>query len=139
MAAVDLPPPPLQQPFLDGVHVSALWGSWLTAVAARLGGPSDKVEAAWQAAAAAAPAGTQIVAVGGLHVGGDLTGNVAVAFYRALTTVAALPTAGIGEGDWAYALDGRKAGEAAGAGTGVPVWFSNGAWCAVDSGAAVAA
>ena len=32
------------------------------------------------------------------------------------------------EGQWAFALDGRKTGEGAGAGTGVPCYFSNGSW-----------
>lgn len=32
------------------------------------------------------------------------------------------------EGQWAFALDGRKVGEGAGAGTGVPCYFSNGQW-----------
>ena len=41
-------------------------------------------------------------------------------------TVATLPAGS--EGMQAYATDGRKAGEAAGLGTGVPVYFSNGIW-----------
>lgn len=32
------------------------------------------------------------------------------------------------EGQWAFALDGRKTGEGAAAGTGVPCYFSNGQW-----------
>jgi len=40
--------------------------------------------------------------------------------------VASLPV-GI-EGQLAYALDGRKIGEGSGAGTGVPVFYSNGFW-----------
>jgi len=55
-----------------------------------------------------------------------------------VTCQANLPSSAA-EGDWAYALNGRKTGEAAGAGTGVPCWRSNGAWIAVDSGAAVTA
>lgn len=41
-------------------------------------------------------------------------------------TYAQLPTAY--NGSTAYCTNGRKVGEAAGAGTGVPVYFSNGAW-----------
>jgi hypothetical protein len=74
-----------------------------------------------------------------LQIGGALGGNVALAFYVTLTAVAALPaTATVG--DWAYAVDGRKAGEGAGSGTGTPVfWDKSGHWIALDSGAAVAA
>lgn len=43
------------------------------------------------------------------------------------TTVAVLGTSGV-EGQLSYATDGRKVGEGSGSGTGVPVYFSNGAW-----------
>jgi hypothetical protein len=42
-------------------------------------------------------------------------------------TVAVLGSSGV-EGQIAYATNGRKVGEGSGAGTGVPVYFSNGAW-----------
>jgi hypothetical protein len=51
--------------------------------------------------------------------------------------VASLPNNPI-EGQFAYAANGRKVGEAAGAGTGVPVYFSNGAWRVFSTDAAVA-
>ncbi len=56
------------------------------------------------------------------------TGNIAVkALLSAATyTVAALPAGP--NGAIAFAVDGRKAGEAAGAGTGVLAVFSNGSW-----------
>jgi hypothetical protein len=52
-------------------------------------------------------------------------------------TVALLP-AGV-EGAITYATNGRKVGEGAGLGTGVPVYFSNGAWRVFSTDAAVAA
>lgn len=42
-------------------------------------------------------------------------------------TVAALGSNGV-EGQIAYATNGRKTGEGSGAGTGVPVYFSQGVW-----------
>lgn len=53
-------------------------------------------------------------------------------------TVAALPS-NANPGQTAYASNGRKAGEGAGAGTGVPVYYSNGAWRVYSTDAAVAA
>jgi hypothetical protein len=50
--------------------------------------------------------------------------------------VAALPTTPI-TGQLAYATNGRKVGEGAGAGTGVPVYYSNGAWRVYSTDAAV--
>lgn len=107
------------------------------ALVSRTGGESDKVDAAHTLAIGAVPQGTQVVAGGGLQVGGALGGNVGVALYAAIALTAYLPTTGVVEGDWAYALDGRKPGEAAGAGTGVPVWRSRSSWYAVSSGAVV--
>lgn len=52
--------------------------------------------------------------------------------------VAALPVSPT-EGTFAFATDGRKVGETAGHGTGVPVYFSNGAWRVFSTDAAVAA
>ena len=104
----------------------------------RLGGQTDKAEAAYSAASAAAPATTEVVAGAGLQQGGQLAGNVAIELYAAMTDVASLPTSA-NVGDWAYALDGCKAGEGSGSGTGVPVWWSQTGWYAVDSGALVSA
>jgi hypothetical protein len=139
MASVPLSPPPSKTPLTDRSNRPAVeWAAWFNAVFNRLGGGTDKVDAAYQTAAAAAPRTTQVVAVGGLHAGGALNeNNVAVAFYRAIALAANLPTTGASDGDWAYAVDGRKPGEGAGAGTGVPVWWTKGAWYAVTSGAAV--
>jgi hypothetical protein len=52
-------------------------------------------------------------------------------------TVANLPAATAG--DVAFASNGRKAGEGAGSGTGVLVFYDGTAWRAVDTGATVAA
>lgn len=53
------------------------------------------------------------------------------------STVAALPTGA--EGQMLYATDGRKVGEGAGSGTGVPVYFSSGQWRVFSTDAAVTA
>ncbi|HEY2051205.1 MAG TPA: hypothetical protein VGH03_17840 [Caulobacteraceae bacterium] len=139
MAPAPLPSPPFSVSLTDAQGiVSRAWQNWLQSVQNRLGGQSDKVDAAYQAAKGAAAASAEVVAGAGLQGGGRIGPNAALGLYLAVTSVANLPTSA-GEGDWAYALDGRKAGEAAGSGTGVPCWRSNGAWMAVDSGAAVAA
>jgi hypothetical protein len=52
-------------------------------------------------------------------------------------TVAALPTGTTG--DLAYATNGRKVGEGVGAGTGVPVYFSNAQWRVFSTDAQVLA
>jgi hypothetical protein len=55
-------------------------------------------------------------------------------------TVSTLPTGGIvSEGVQAYATNGRKVGEGAGSGTGVPVYFSNGQWRVYSTDAQVQA
>lgn len=54
-----------------------------------------------------------------------------------LFTVALLPTSP-SSGQMAFASNGRKVGEGAGVGTGVPVYFSNGAWRVYSTDAAVA-
>jgi len=54
-------------------------------------------------------------------------------------TVANLPTTGVAAGLLAYASNGRKAGEGAGAGTGVLVFRDGANWIAVDTGAPVTA
>jgi hypothetical protein len=53
-------------------------------------------------------------------------------------TVAVLGSAGV-EGQVAYATNGRKTGEGSGAGTGVPVYFSNGEWRVYSTDAQVQA
>jgi hypothetical protein len=52
--------------------------------------------------------------------------------------VANLPSKNPLPGQTAYATNGRKVGEGAGAGTGVPVYFSNGAWRVYSTDAPVA-
>ena len=90
---------------------------------------------------AAVPKVTEVVAGSGLHAGGALQGNIGIALYRRIGTVASFPTTGNSAGDMAYALDGRKPGEGAGVGTGVPCFWTpgtpNGFWIAVTSGATV--
>lgn len=61
-------------------------------------------------------------------------GNFAVA---ALPTTTGLKT--LGKGDMAFATNGRKDGEGAGAGTGVPVFYDGTGWKSVTTGAAVTA
>jgi hypothetical protein len=137
VAATPVSAPPFSVPLTDTQgYVSRAWQPVLQALFARTGGVFDKVEAAYAAAQAAAPASAEVVAGAGLQGGGQVGPNVGVSMYLAVTDVSGLP-ASAAEGDWAYALNGRKTGEAAGAGTGVPCWRSNGAWVAVDSGAAV--
>jgi hypothetical protein len=54
-------------------------------------------------------------------------------------TVANLPSSPVPtEGTIAFASNGRKAGELAGQGTGVPVYFSHGAWRVFSTDVAVA-
>jgi hypothetical protein len=112
--------------------------AFLRALLRRTGDRDDKIDAAHALASAAVPQGTEVVAAGGLQNGGALGGNVGLALYRTKDAVANLPTSAVSEGDWAYALDGRKPGEGAGVGTGVPVIFSQGSWVSAYSGAAVA-
>ncbi|MDH0871790.1 hypothetical protein [Agrobacterium pusense] len=54
-------------------------------------------------------------------------------------TVAALPTTGISAGATAYASNGRKVSEGAGAGTGVMVYYSTGQWRRFSDDSVVAA
>lgn len=63
----------------------------------------------------------------------DVAGLIRAGSY----TVATLPTGVVGA--LAYATNGRKVGEASGAGTGVIVYYSNGAWRRLSDDAAVAA
>ena len=66
------------------------------------------------------PQTRQVLGAGGLQNGGGLDVNLGLTLYRSIDALANLPTVAISEGDWAYALDGRKPGEGSGAGTGVP-------------------
>lgn len=55
-------------------------------------------------------------------------------------TVANLPSSGVAAGSEAYATNGRRGGQAVGAGTGVKVFYDGtGNWIACDTGQAVAA
>lgn len=67
----------------------------------------------------------------------DVTGDIAASatVRPGKFTVAGLPVGA--EGQIAYATNGRKVGEGAGAGTGVPVYFSNAAWRTYSGDAAV--
>lgn len=139
MTATPVANPPFSSPLTNAKgFVTVAWLPVLQALFNRTGGKFDKVEAAFTTAKAAAPATSEVVAGAGLQGGGAVGPNAAVALYCAVTSVALLPMSA-NEGDWAYAMNGRKTGQAAGSGTGVPVWWSNGAWIAVDSGAAVTA
>jgi hypothetical protein len=143
MTAQSVNTPPWRLPMVDGVgRVTSAWQWWFVQMFDRTGGTTDKVDAAHTAALGAVPQSTEVVAGGGLQIGGALGGNVALALYRAKAVVANLPASGNSEGDWAYALDGRKTGESPGNGSGVPVWWSTpagvGGWY-TDSGSAVAA
>ena len=116
----------------DGGRPTPCFQSWLNGLVGALNSTAALAKTA-------APASLNIVANGGLQRGGPLSGDVGVALYRAVKPVAQLPTTGNAPGDWAYAVDGRKPGEAAGQGTGVPVFWSVTAWFAVTSGAQVTA
>lgn len=56
-----------------------------------------------------------------------------------LPGVSATAPSGPPVGSIAYASNGRKVGEGAGAGTGVPVYYSNGAWRVFSTDAPVSA
>jgi hypothetical protein len=140
MTATFVPAPPIHVPMVDRQGlVSGPWRAHFVARHRPAGGSADKIEAAHASATAAVPRATQVLAVGGLHVGGTLSDNVALSLYRAIALVADLPASGVADGDWAYAQNGRKPGEAVGAGTGVPCFWSAGRWVAVTSGATVTA
>ena len=138
MSPVMLSPPPLSRPLLDGACVTAPWRAFFQELHALVYGQGfDKVDAAHAAALAATPGSAQVVALGGLQGGGPLADNATVTLYRAIDLVANLPASGVNDGDWAFAQNGRKPGEAGGAGTGVPCFWSGGSWVAVTSGATV--
>ncbi len=139
---MSLSPPPYTIPMQDrGGSLSRPWRAWFQSLYQLLApGGVDKLSAAYDAAVGAAPASRQVLGAGGLQtVGSDLTGNIGIVMYRLQTTVALLPTSGNTNGDWAYATNGRKPGEGAGAGSGTPVFWSKTGWYAVGSGAVVAA
>jgi hypothetical protein len=140
MTANPVPAPNFAKPIVDEGGYAETWFQWfLRGLYDRTGGTDDKVDAAHGLASNAVPQTTEIVTAGGLKSGGALTGNVGVTLYTAKATVANLPTSGNSTGDWAFATNGRKPGESAGAGTGVPCFWSGSNWFAVTSGAAVTA
>ena len=141
MAAVNVPPPDDRIPFVDPRTGRLTDFGWrlLQGLHARTGGEADKVDGAHRLASQAVPQGTVVAASGGLKRGGPLGGDIGLALYVAVDGVANLPTEGLADGDWAYAANGRKSGEGAGAGTGTPCFWSAGNWYAIDSGAVVAA
>jgi len=55
-------------------------------------------------------------------------GTVTVSLSRSVGTVAELLAVTGFEGQVAYATNGRKTGEGAGVGTGIPCYFSNAVW-----------
>ena len=69
----------------------------------------------------------------------DLKSGVAAYPYSPVYTVAGLPSTG-SSGQFAFASNGRKPGEGAGSGTGVPVFFNSatGTWFSYCSGTVVA-
>ena len=100
---------------------SSQFRTLIDSIRKRVGGFSDKVDQAAVTADAAAPGTTEVVAGSGLQVGGQISGNVPVALYKVVTSVAGLPATDNAAGDWAYATNGRNSGEGAAAGTGTPV------------------
>jgi hypothetical protein len=138
MSAQPVQPFDTSRPCVDGRGFATNWfANFLIDLRGRTGGPADKVETASLAAAAAAPASTLVVAGGGLQGGASLAANIGLRLYCVIGTVASLPTSGVTTGDWAYAVDGRKPGEGAGGGTGVPCFWSNASWISVTSGVVV--
>lgn len=144
MASTRLALPPSHVPLFDDAEGSKpgtlhpAWRAFFQGVFFRLGGSTDNLAIALLAALSAVPNTTEIVAAGGLQFGGSLADNIPVALYAFVGPVAGLPTDKT-VGDWAYATDGRKAGEGAGSGTGLPVWWDGTNWKAVDTGATAAA
>lgn len=104
----------------------------------------QQVAAAANAALAAASAEEAVLndrrvnAGAGLAGGGNLGADVAVRFYVDMNVVANLPATAT-PGAWCFATNGRKSGEGAGAGTGVPVCWDGSHWIAPWSSAAVTA
>lgn len=105
----------------------------------RLGGRTDKLNATKTTADAAAPGTAEVVPGAGLQGGGAIGVNAAVSLYCYEGPVAGLSSLSQRTGDWAYATNGRKAGEGAGSGSGTPVWFDGASWIAPDTGTGVTA
>lgn len=141
MTAKPVPQPAWKWPLVGPTGIASRWAQdHFQAMYERAGAQSDKVDAAHAMATAAVPRGTQVVAAGGLKQGGALGGNVGLALYAAIDTVAVVTAlTGAAVGDWAYCLNGRKPAEGAGAGTGVPVFWDGAGWISACSGTAVAA
>ncbi len=97
---------------------------WISDLVSTVNGMAGRLDGA-------ACAARTVAASGGLQGGGTLASDVGLALYRAVAPVAQLPSSGNAPGDWAFAVDGRKPGEPAGAGTGTPVFWSHSAWFAV--------
>lgn len=136
---VAVPPPPNGQPLTDkNGRVTNGWANFFLAAFQRIGGGSDKVQAAYDLANAASPATHLVNAGAGLDGGGTLTGDVTLRLYVAVTTVATLP-ASAALGAWAFATDGRNSGEGAAAGTGCPVCWNGSLWRIPGVATAVAA
>jgi hypothetical protein len=80
----------------------------------------------------------RVTAAGALQMGGANTVITAARLLQLRSyTVATLPA--VGDALLAYASDGRKVGEGAGAGTGVPVYRDGGTWFRFADDTAVAA
>lgn len=138
MTAQPLGTPDFANPQVNGDGRASIGlRQFMTNVFKRLGGTTDKVEAAFQLASGATTQTTEVVAGRGLTGGGPLVSNIAIQFGLGAYTVALLPAGQTLQ--FAYAIDGRKNGEASGAGTGTWVWWDNANWIAFDSGAPVAA
>ena len=71
--------------------------------------------------------------------GGDIVGEPLSTEHLLSRTTAQLPTQGVRNGAVAWAEDGRKAGEGASSGTGVPVYFDemSGSWVSFRTDVAV--
>lgn len=124
---------PVQVPIFPGQSLPEPWLRFF-----------QQVAAAANAALAAASAEEAVLkdrrvnAGAGLSGGGNLGADIAVRLYVAMDIVASLPAIAT-PGAWAYATNGRKSGEGAGVGTGLPVCWDGSNWIAPWSSAAVTA
>lgn len=139
MAKTDIPPLPQGRWLNSDLTPTTAYRAVLSAIINRIGGTTDKVDAASTTANAAAPGDAEVVAGLGLQFGGQIGGNAAVSLYRVRDLVANLPATGNQIGDWAYATNARNSGEGAAAGTGAPVVWSGSAWRIPGNASAVVA
>jgi hypothetical protein len=65
------------------------------------------------------------------------SGRAEIAGGMGRSTFANLASVNASDGSIIFVTDGRKVGESAGAGTGIPAYFSGGVWRAFSSDAAV--